>query len=65
MDGFGVGLTLCVAGTLASAIGLLLPWALSRQDIDPAFGSGPVATILQDTLTILAYFVTMMALLPI
>jgi magnesium transporter len=62
--GFGVGLSLGVAGTLASAIGLLLPWALSRLDVDPAFGSGPVATILQDALTILTYFVVMTALLP-
>jgi magnesium transporter len=62
--GFGVGLSLVVAGTLASAIGLLLPWALSRLDIDPAFGSGPVATIIQDVLTILTYFIVMTALPP-
>jgi magnesium transporter len=62
--GFGVGLSLGVAGTLASATGLLLPWSLSRLDIDPAFGSGPVATILQDALTILTYFIVMTALLP-
>jgi magnesium transporter len=62
--GFGVGLSLGVAGMLASAIGLLLPWALSRFDVDPAFGSGPVATILQDALTILTYFIVMTALLP-
>jgi magnesium transporter len=62
--GFGVGLSLGVAGMLASAIGLLLPWALSRLGLDPAFGSGPVATILQDALTILTYFIVMAALLP-
>jgi magnesium transporter len=62
--GFGVGPSLGVAGTLASAIGLLLPCALSQLDIDPAFGSGPVATILQDALTILTYFIVMTDLLP-
>lgn len=62
--GLGVGLSLCVAGTLASAIGLLLPWGLSRASMDPAFGSGPVATIIQDALTILTYFLVMTALLP-
>jgi magnesium transporter len=62
--GFGVGISLFVAGTLASTIGLLLPWLLSRADIDPAFGSGPVATIIQDVLTILVYFVVMTVLLP-
>ena len=55
----GVGLALFAAGTLASTIGLLLPWALSRLDIDPAFGSGPVGTIIQDVLTILVYFAIM------
>lgn len=63
--GLGVGISLFAAGSLASAIGLLLPWALSRFGIDPAFGSGPVATIFQDTLTIIVYFVVMTSLLPI
>ncbi len=62
--GLGVGLSMAFAGTLASAIGLMLPWSLSRLGIDPAFGSGPVATIIQDTLTILVYFLVMSALLP-
>lgn len=52
----GVGLSLLVAGTIASAIGLALPWGLSRIGIDPALGSGPVATIIQDVLTLLVYF---------
>jgi magnesium transporter len=56
---FGVGLSLFAAGTLASTIGLLLPWLLSRFNVDPAFGSGPVGTIVQDVLTILVYFAVM------
>jgi magnesium transporter len=60
--GVGVGLSLFAGGTLASGIGLLLPWGLSRLNIDPAFGSGPVATILQDALTILIYFLVMKSL---
>lgn len=63
MIGFGVGISLFAAGTLASTIGLLLPWMLSQIDIDPAFGSGPVATIIQDVLTILIYFGVMTLLL--
>lgn len=62
--GVAVGISLCAAGTLASVIGLLLPWALSRFGIDPAFGSGPVATIVQDVLTILVYFFAVTALSP-
>lgn len=57
--GLGVGLSLFFAGTIASTIGLSLPWALSKLGIDPAFGSGPVATIVQDTVTILIYFIVM------
>jgi magnesium transporter len=57
-----VGLSLLTAGALASAIGLSLPWALLRAGADPALGSGPVATIVQDVLTLLVYF-GMLALL--
>jgi magnesium transporter len=63
--GLGVGISLFFAGTLASGLGLFLPWLLSRLGIDPAFGSGPVATIAQDTLTLLIYFVVMTNLFPI
>jgi magnesium transporter len=59
----GVAISLLVAGTLASSLGLVLPWMLSRMRIDPAFGTGPVATIIQDVLTILIYFMVMTALL--
>jgi magnesium transporter len=45
-----------VAGSLATSIGLLLPWLLQRVGSDPALGSGPVATIIQDVLSILVYF---------
>jgi magnesium transporter len=60
----GVAISLFAAGTLASTLGLLLPWLLSQANIDPAFGSGPVATIIQDVVTILIYFLVMTALLP-
>lgn len=61
----GVGISLFAAGSLASTLGLLLPWLLSRFNVDPAFGSGPIATIIQDVLTILVYFLVMTALLPV
>ncbi|MCA9637982.1 MAG: magnesium transporter [Myxococcales bacterium] len=59
----GVGISLVTAGTVASAIGLLLPWLLSRAGGDPAFGSGPVATVVQDVLSLVIYFLVMSALL--
>ena len=45
-----------VTGVVATAIGLVFPWALQRTGIDPAFGSGPVATVVQDVLSLLVYF---------
>jgi magnesium transporter len=35
---------------------MALPYALARFGRDPAFGSGPLATVMQDLLSILAYF---------
>ena len=58
-----VGLSLLVAGAVASTIGLLFPWALSRFGRDPAFGSGPIATIVQDVLSLVIYFVVVSLLL--
>ncbi|MEJ2061093.1 MAG: magnesium transporter [Gammaproteobacteria bacterium] len=55
---FAVSSAVVVAGVSASSIGLLLPWLLAWLGKDPAFGSGPVATILQDLLSLLTYFVT-------
>jgi magnesium transporter len=60
---FGIGLTIAAAGALASFLGLVLPWLLSTFRIDPAFGSGPVATVVQDVLTILLYFTIMSVVL--
>lgn len=52
-----VALAVLVAGGMATTIGLLFPWLLYRLGKDPAFGSGPVATIVQDVLSLLIYFV--------
>jgi magnesium transporter len=53
-----VALAIVVAGGFATTIGLLLPWLLSRHGRDPAFGSGPLATIVQDVLSLVVYFAT-------
>jgi magnesium transporter len=55
----GVAVALFAASTIASVLGLMLPWLLARLGTDPAFGSGPVATIIQDVLTIAIYFAVM------
>lgn len=51
-----VALALAAASLVASSLGLLLPWALGRLGGDPAYGSGPLATIVQDLLSLLIYF---------
>jgi magnesium transporter len=59
-----VGIAVLVAGAIATSIGLFLPWALAALGSDPAFGSGPVATVIQDVLSLLVYFTIVALLLP-
>ena len=56
-----VALAICAAGTLANGIGLLFPWLLKRLDLDPAYGTGPASTVVQDVCTILVYFAVVRA----
>jgi len=51
-----VALALVFASSVATSIGLLFPWALTQLGKDPAYGSGPIATILQDLLSLVIYF---------
>lgn len=57
----GVGIALFFACAIASAVALLLPWLLSRRGLDPAYGSGPLATVIQDLLSIVIYFLVVTA----
>ena len=51
-----VAVALAGASLVASLLGLVLPWLLGRLGSDPAYGSGPLATIVQDVLSLLIYF---------
>jgi magnesium transporter len=51
-----VAATLVGAAAVATTIGLVFPWVLARVGRDPAYGSGPLATIIQDVLTLVIYF---------
>lgn len=51
-----VSVSLLGACTIATTMGLMLPWAFARAGWDPAFASGPVGTILQDVLSLAIYF---------
>ena len=52
----GVGLGLLAASSIATVVAMALPWTFERFDVDPAFGSGPLATVIQDLLSIIVYF---------
>jgi magnesium transporter len=58
-----VALSICAAGTVANGIGLLFPWLLKRLRFDPAYGTGPASTVVQDVCTIFVYFAIVHALL--
>jgi magnesium transporter len=51
-----VGVSLAISCAIASLVAMGLPHGLARLGRDPAFGSGPLATVIQDLLSIVAYF---------
>jgi magnesium transporter len=53
---FTVGLSVFAACSTATLAAMTLPWLLNAFSLDPAFGSGPLATVIQDLLSILIYF---------
>jgi magnesium transporter len=58
-----VALAIFAACATASFVAMALPWILYRFGIDPAFGSGPLATVIQDLLSIVIYLAIATALL--
>lgn len=59
-----VSLSLLVSTSVATGVAMSLPYLLARLGLDPAFGSGPLATVIQDLLSIAAYFAIAVVLLP-
>lgn len=57
-----VGLALFFACSIATVLAVLLPAVIDRLGGDPAFGSGPLATVIQDLLSILIYFAVVIAI---
>jgi magnesium transporter len=51
-----VSIALVVSCSVATVVAMALPYTIARFGGDPAFGSGPLATVIQDLLSILAYF---------
>jgi magnesium transporter len=50
-----VGLSVFAACSTATVAAMALPWLFERMGLDPAFGSGPLATVVQDLLSIWIY----------
>jgi magnesium transporter len=52
---FAVGLSVFAACSTATVAAMALPWLFEKIGFDPAFGSGPLATVVQDLLSIWIY----------
>jgi magnesium transporter len=59
LDSFELGITVAIALAAACSVATLvacaLPWLMVRSGQDPAFGSGPLATVVQDLLSLTIY----------
>jgi magnesium transporter len=53
-----VAVAVIAACSIATTIGFLLPWTFARLGYDPALGSGPLATVIQDVMSLTIYFLT-------
>ncbi|RMH79647.1 MAG: magnesium transporter [Acidobacteria bacterium] len=58
-----VSLAIFVASSVAGLIASLLPILLEKLRLDPAHGSGPLATVIQDIVSIVIYFLVCWLLL--
>lgn len=58
----GTSIALLFACSIATMVAMFLPWLIHRLGWDPAFGTGPLATVIQDLLSVLIYFVVVLAL---
>lgn len=51
-----VSVSLLASTSVATLVAMSLPLLIDRLGFDPVFGSGPLATVMQDLLSILIYF---------
>jgi magnesium transporter len=58
-----IAIALLLSATIATAIAMTLPYVFHARGLDPAFGSGPIATVIQDLLSLAVYFAAAAALL--
>jgi magnesium transporter len=58
-----VSVALLLSTAIATAVAMVIPYLLDQLGLDPAFGAGPLATVIQDLLSIAVYFTAAVALL--
>lgn len=58
-----VGLAVLGGGAVSAVVGFGLPWTFQHFGSDPALGSGPICTIIQDVSSLSLYFVLASALI--
>ena len=57
-----VAISIAVSCSIATVVAMALPSVFARLGTDPAYGSGPLATVIQDLLSIMVYFLVADAL---
>ena len=58
-----VALALFASCAVATGVAMTLPWLFVRFGFDPAFGSGPLSTVIQDLLSVVISLAITVALL--
>ena len=58
-----VGFAVLCGGAISAVVGFGLPWMFERFGSDPALGSGPICTIIQDAASLTIYFMLVSALI--
>lgn len=60
---FAVSLSMAATMAIAPIVALIVPTLLKKEHTDPAVGSGPFTTVLQDFLSLFIYFLIATAIL--
>lgn len=47
---------MCINVMIAPTVAIIIPQLLMKKHADPALGSGPLATVMQDFLSLMIYF---------
>jgi len=59
---WAVSVALFAASSFATLIAMALPAVIHRLGKDPAYGAGPLSTVIQDLLSLVIYFLTASAI---